>query len=68
MDEPAAAASLQSCPTLCDPIDSSPQGSPVPEILQARKLECMNLEPVINSEVSQKEKNKYHILTHIYGF
>ena len=68
MDEPAAAASLQSCPTLCDPIDSSPQGSPVPEILQARTLECMNLEPVIKSEVSQKEKNKYHILTHIYGF
>ena len=27
----------------------------------------MNLEPVIQSEVSQKEKNKYHILTHIYG-
>ena len=27
----------------------------------------MNLEPVILSEVSQKEKNKYHILTHIYG-
>ena len=31
--------SLQSCPTLCDPIDSSPQGSPVPGILQARTLE-----------------------------
>ena len=27
----------------------------------------MNLKPVIQSEVSQKEKNKYHILTHIYG-
>ena len=27
----------------------------------------MNLEPIIQSEVSQKEKNKYHILTHIYG-
>ena len=27
----------------------------------------MNLEPVIQSEVSQKEKNKYHILVHIYG-
>ena len=35
----AAAESLQSCPTLCDPIDSSPPGSPVPEILQARTLE-----------------------------
>ena len=33
-----AAASLHSCPTLCDPIDSSPPGSPVPGILQARKL------------------------------
>ena len=34
----AAAKSLQSCPTLCDPIDSSPPGSPVPGILQARTL------------------------------
>ena len=44
-EEPAAAAaaaaakSLQSCPTLCDPIDSSPLGSAVPGILQARILE-----------------------------
>ena len=35
----AAAKSLQSCPTLCDPIDSSPPGSPIPGILQARTLE-----------------------------
>ena len=35
----AAARSLQSCPTLCDPIDGSPPGSPVPGILQARTLE-----------------------------
>ena len=35
----AAAALLQSCPTLCDPIDGSPPGSPVPGILQARTLE-----------------------------
>ena len=35
----AAAKSLQSCPTLCDPIDGSPPGSPVPRILQARTLE-----------------------------
>ena len=34
-----AAKSLQSCPTLCDPIDSSPPGSPIPGILQARTLE-----------------------------
>ena len=34
----AAAKSLQSCPTLCDPIDGSPSGSTVPGILQARTL------------------------------
>ena len=46
----AAAKSLQSCPTLCDPIDSSPPGSPVPGILQARTrvgchflLQCMKV-------------------------
>ena len=38
----AAAKSLQSCPTLCDPIDGSPPGSPVPGILQARTLEWVN--------------------------
>ena len=45
--EPAAAAaaakSLQSCPTLCDPRDGSPPGSPVPEILQARTLEWVSI-------------------------
>ena len=35
----AAAKSRQSCPTLCDPIDGSPPGSPVPGFLQARILE-----------------------------
>ena len=35
----AAAKSLQLCPTLCDPIDGSPPGSPIPGILQARTLE-----------------------------
>ena len=35
----AAAKSLQSCPTLCDPIDGSPPGSPIPGILQARTPE-----------------------------
>ena len=35
----AAAKSLQWCPILCDPIDGSPPGSPVPGILQARTLE-----------------------------
>ena len=38
--KPAAAAKpLQSCPTLCDPMDGSPPGSPVPGIVQARTLE-----------------------------
>ena len=37
----AAAKSLQSCPTLWDPIDGSPPGSPIPGILQARTLECI---------------------------
>ena len=35
----AAAKSIQSCPTLCDPIDGNPPGSAVPGILQARALE-----------------------------
>ena len=39
VDSAAAAKSLQSCLTLCDPIDSSPPGSHVPGLLQARTLE-----------------------------
>ena len=39
----AAAKSLQSCPTLYDPIDGSPPGSPVPGILQARTLEWVDI-------------------------
>ena len=39
----AAAKSLQSYPTLCDPIDGSPPGSAVPGILQARILECVSI-------------------------
>ena len=38
-DIAAAAKSLQLCPTLCNPIDGSPSGSPIPGILQARILE-----------------------------
>ena len=38
-----AAKLFQSCPTLCNPIDSSPPGSPVPEILQARTLEWVTI-------------------------
>ena len=43
MSAAAAAKSLQSCPTLCDPIDGSPAGSPVPGILQARTLEWVDI-------------------------
>ena len=39
----AAAKSLQSCPTVCDPIDGSPPGSPIPGILQARTLEWVTI-------------------------
>ena len=38
-DAAAAAKSLESCPILCEPIDGSPPGSPIPGILQARTLE-----------------------------
>ena len=47
----AAAKSLQSCPTLCDPIDGSPTGSPIPGILQARTLEWVPFpSPLCESE------------------
>ena len=48
----AAAKSLQSCLTLCDPIDGSPPGSLVPGILQARTLEFV----AISSPVHESEK------------
>ena len=56
----AAAKSLQSCPTLCDPIDGSPLGSSVPGILQARILEWVaisfsNLLATINVCKSQEK-------------
>ena len=48
----AAAKSLQSCPTRCNPIDGSPPGSPVPGILQARTLEWV----AIPSPMRESEK------------
>ena len=39
LQDAAAAKSLQSCPTLCNPVDGGPPGSPVPGNLQARTLE-----------------------------
>ena len=44
----AAAKLLQSCPTLCDPIDGGPPGSPVPGILQARTLEWVAISLFFN--------------------
>ena len=37
------------------------------ECIESVLMRWMNLEPIIQSEVSQKEKDKYHILMHIYG-
>ena len=51
----AAAVSLQSCPTLCDPIDGSPPGSTVPGILQARTLEWV---AIFFSPMHESEKWK----------
>ena len=63
MEESAAAAakSLQSCPTLCDPIDGIPPGSPVPEILQARTLEWV----AISFSNAWKWKVKVKPLSHV---
>ena len=57
----AAARSLQSCPTLCDPRDSSPPGSPVPGILQARTLEWV----AISFANAWKWKVKVKSLSHV---
>ena len=60
----AAAKSLQSCPTPCDPIDGSPRGSPVPGILQARTLEWV----AISFSNAWKWKVKGKSLSHIQLF
>ena len=60
---PAAAAKLlQSCLTLCDPIDGSPPGSPVPGILQARTLEWV----AISFSNAWKWKNKVKLLSRVW--
>ena len=59
----AAAKSLQSCPTLCDPIDGSPPGSPVPGILQARTLEWVAI-----SFIAWKWKVKVKLLSRVQLF
>ena len=60
----AAAKSLQSCPTLCDPIDGSPPGSLVPGILQARTLEWV----AISSSNAGKWKVKVKSLSRVWLF
>ena len=57
----ATAKSLQSCPTLCNPIDGSSPGSPVPGILQARTLEWV----AISSSNAWKWKVKVKSLSHV---
>ena len=56
----ASAKSLQSCPTLCDPIGGSPPGSPVPGILQARTLQWV----AISFSSAWKWKVKVKLLSH----
>ena len=58
----AAAKLLQSCPTLCDPIDGSPPGSPIPGILQARTLEWV----AISFSNARKWKVKVKSLSRIW--
>ena len=60
----AAAKSLQSCPTLCDPIDGSPPGFPIPGILQARTLEWV----AISFSNAWKWKVKVKSLSHVRLF
>ena len=47
----AAAKSLQSCPTLCDPIDGSPPGSPIPGVLQARNWSGLPFPPPMHETI-----------------
>ena len=58
----ATAMSIQSCPTLCDRIDSSPPGSSVPEILQARTLEWV----AISFSNAWQWKVKVKSLSHVW--
>ena len=67
----AAAKSLQSCLTLCDPIDGSPPGSPIPGILQARILERVAISfsrgssrPRDQTQVSRICRQKLYCLSH----
>ena len=57
----AAAKSLQSCPTLCDPIDSSPPGTTIPGILQARTLKWVSISFSISVLTGSKIEFKVYI-------
>ena len=59
----AAAKSLQSSLTLCDPVDGSPPGSPVPGILQARTLEWVAISSL--GQIIQAEQQACYVLIHI---
>ena len=58
----AAAKSLQSCPTLCNPIDSSPPDFPVPGILQGRTLEWVAIS--FSSAWKEKWKWSHAVMSH----
>ena len=58
----AAAKWLQSCPTLCDPMDGSPPGSPVPGILQARTLEWVKIPQMCSPHHTKKTKTKNNLI------
>ena len=69
----ATAKSLQSCPTLCDPIDGSPPGSPIPGILQARVLEWDAIAFSDNQHRQHIKKQRHYIAnkglsSQSYGF
>ena len=59
----AAAKSLQSCPTLCDPINGSPPGSTIPGTLQARTLELRGRFIAIQAYLKKEEKSQINNLT-----
>ena len=59
----AAAKSLQLCPTLCDPIDSSPPGSAIPGILQARTLEWVAACKIAMLNIKNMKQNVTHRIT-----
>ena len=68
----AVAKSLQSCPTLCDPIDGSPPGSTIPGILQVRTLDWVamlvgNNKPGLKSGLNLKKLRLWHLVPSLHG-